>query len=144
MMICCASRMASAVIQHYMSEICESYLSTAASQRSTAARLMSTIVTQGLVLPAHLLPTLICMTTDRGPLLQFASSAMGLIKDLEKRYPGFLHVRITSSLIQIHYFFIRMYSLSLLQLFTDIEIDIHIHIVLTFKCSLIQFIAQSR
>ena len=93
--------MASAVIQHYMSEICESYLSTAASQRSTAARLMSTIVTQGLVLPAHLLPTLICMTTDRGPLSQFASSAMGLIKDLEKRYPGFLHVRSTSSLIRV-------------------------------------------
>lgn len=84
--------MASAVIQYYMNDICESYLSTVASQRSTAARLMSTIVTQGLVLPAHLFPTLICMTTDRGPLAPFALSAMGLIKDLEKRYPGFLHV----------------------------------------------------
>lgn len=88
-------RMASAVIQKYKQEVCDSYMSSVTAQRSSAARVVHTVLTQGLILPADLLPSLVAMSTDTLALPTLAAASISLLKDLDKRYPGFLQVSIS-------------------------------------------------
>lgn len=106
--------MASAVMQLYLSEVCQSYLTPTPSIRALSASIITIVLQQGLVHPTQLIPTLIAMSTDALPLedalattapdasrpalsplgsvATIKNKAETLLAELEKRYPGFVHV----------------------------------------------------
>lgn len=59
-----SSGMASAVIQVYLKSILEAFLHEKAECRIAALKVISIILSQGLVHPAQIVPYLICMATD--------------------------------------------------------------------------------
>ena len=59
-----SSGMASTVIQVYLKAVMESYLHPKPECRIASLKVISIILSQGLVLPAQIVPYLICMATD--------------------------------------------------------------------------------
>ncbi|KAK4871530.1 hypothetical protein RN001_015654 [Aquatica leii] len=86
-----SSGMASAVIQHYLKEILQSYLHPNIQVRQPALRVIQLILQQGLVHPVQIVPYLICMSTDCEKIV--SHSADKQLLDLEKKYPGFIHTK---------------------------------------------------
>ncbi|XP_029173318.1 nipped-B-like protein B [Nylanderia fulva] len=86
-----SSGMASTVIQLYIKEILESFLHINISVRHAALKVIQLILAQGLVHPVQIVPYLICMSTDSEKAV--SHSADKWLQDIEKKYPGFLHMK---------------------------------------------------
>ncbi|CAH1960755.1 unnamed protein product [Acanthoscelides obtectus] len=86
-----SSGMASTVIQLYLKEIMQSYLYHDMQVRQVALRVMQLVLEQGLVHPVHIVPYLICMSTDIEKVI--SHSADKQLLDIEKKYPGFIHTK---------------------------------------------------
>ncbi|CAG0895763.1 unnamed protein product, partial [Darwinula stevensoni] len=91
-----SSGMASTVIQVYLKQILESFLNRNISVRRTALKVIQLILTQGLVHPVQIVPYLIVMGTD--PEEAVAHTADKQLQDMEKKYPGFLHMKAMSGI----------------------------------------------
>uniref|UniRef100_T1I4R0 Nipped-B protein n=1 Tax=Rhodnius prolixus TaxID=13249 RepID=T1I4R0_RHOPR len=85
------SGMASTVIQLYLKETLEAFLHPHPSVRNSALRVIQLILAQGLVHPVQIVPYLICMSTDEDKAV--SSSADKQLQDIEKKYPGFIHMK---------------------------------------------------
>lgn len=86
-----SSGMASTVIQLYLKEIMQSYLNFNLQVRQVALRVIQLVLEQGLVHPVHIVPYLICMSTDIEKVV--SHSADKQLLDIEKKYPGFIHTK---------------------------------------------------
>ncbi|XP_031343014.1 nipped-B-like protein A [Photinus pyralis] len=84
-----SSGMASTIIQSYLKEILRGYLHPSVQVRLPSIRVIQLVLRQGLVHPIHMVPYLICMSTDCE--LTFSQSADKQLQDLERRYPGLVH-----------------------------------------------------
>ncbi|XP_049783352.1 nipped-B-like protein [Schistocerca cancellata] len=86
-----SSGMASTVIQLYLKEILESFLHPDIGVRHAALKVIQLILQQGLVHPVQIVPYLICMSTDVEKVV--SHSADKQLQDIEKKYPGFIHMK---------------------------------------------------
>lgn len=86
-----SSGMASTIVQVYLKEILESFVHPQVSVRNCALRVIQLILAQGLVHPVQIVPYLICMSSDDDKTV--AHSADKQLQDIEKKYPGFIHMK---------------------------------------------------
>ncbi|XP_033210701.1 nipped-B-like protein [Belonocnema kinseyi] len=86
-----SSGMASTVIQLYLKEILESFVHVNVGVRHAALKVIQLILAQGLVHPVQIVPYLVCMSTDCEKMV--SHSADKQLQDIEKKYPGFIHMR---------------------------------------------------
>ena len=86
-----SSGMASTVIQLYLKEILESFIHVNVGVRHAALKVIQLILAQGLVHPVQIVPYLVCMSTDCEKMV--SHSADKQLQDIEKKYPGFIHMR---------------------------------------------------
>ncbi|GLH15037.1 hypothetical protein R5R35_008246 [Gryllus longicercus] len=91
-----SSGMASTVIQLYLKEILESFLHPNIAVRHAALKVIQLILQQGLVHPVQIVPYLICMSTDVEKVV--SHSADKQLQDIEKKYPGFIHMKSQSGI----------------------------------------------
>jgi cohesin loading factor subunit SCC2 len=91
-----SSGMASTVIQLYLKEILESFLHPNVGVRQAALKVIQLILQQGLVHPVQIVPYLICMSTDVEKVV--SHSADKQLQDIEKKYPGFIHMKSQSGI----------------------------------------------
>nr|CAD7197517.1 unnamed protein product [Timema douglasi] len=91
-----SSGMASTVIQLYLKEILESFLHPNIGVRHAALKVIQLILAQGLVHPVQIVPYLICMSTDVEKAV--SHSADKQLQDIEKKYPGFIHMKSQSGI----------------------------------------------
>lgn len=91
-----SSGMASTVIQLYIKEILESFLHVNINVRHAALKVIQLILAQGLVHPVQIVPYLICMSTDCEKVV--SHSADKQLQDIEKKYPGFIHMKSQSGI----------------------------------------------
>ncbi|XP_063234204.1 nipped-B-like protein isoform X2 [Bacillus rossius redtenbacheri] len=91
-----SSGMASTVIQLYLKEILESFLHPNVGVRHAALKVIQLILQQGLVHPVQIVPYLICMSTDMEKAI--SHSADRQLQDIEKKYPGFIHMKSSSGI----------------------------------------------
>ncbi|XP_069694432.1 nipped-B-like protein A [Periplaneta americana] len=91
-----SSGMASTVIQLYLKEILESFLHPNVGVRQAALKVIQLILQQGLVHPVQIVPYLICMSTDNEKVV--SHSADKQLQDIEKKYPGFIHMKSQSGI----------------------------------------------
>ena len=90
------SGMASTVIQLYLKEIMDAFLHTDVGVRHAALKVIQLILQQGLVHPVQIVPYLICMSTDMEKMV--SHSADKQLQDIEKKYPGFIHMKSQSGI----------------------------------------------
>ena len=76
-----SSGMASTVIQVYLKAILESFLHVKEDCRVSALKVITIILSQGLVHPAQIVPYLICMATDSVTRISHAAD-----RDLKVRF----------------------------------------------------------
>ncbi|XP_067623755.1 nipped-B protein isoform X2 [Eurosta solidaginis] len=86
-----SSGMSSRIIQLYLQEIFECFLSLDDSVRLWAVKVIQIVLRQGLVHPVKTVPYLICLSTDSK--LESAHRADALLKDIDKMYNGFVNMK---------------------------------------------------
>ncbi|XP_043483763.1 nipped-B-like protein [Leptopilina heterotoma] len=86
-----SSGMASTVIQLYLKQILESFIHQNVNVRHASLKVIQLILAQGLVHPVQIVPYLVCMSTDCEKMV--SHSADKQLQDIEKKYPGFIHMR---------------------------------------------------
>lgn len=91
-----ASGMASRIIQLYLKEILSSLLNKDNNVRSNAIKVIQLVLRQGLVHPMTIVPYLICVSTD--PLRENAHRADHHLQEIDKQYPGFVHMKSQSGI----------------------------------------------
>jgi len=91
-----SSGMASTVIQVYLKSVLDAFLHSKFECRSVSRRVISIILSQGLVHPAQIVPYLICMATDPNTVISHAADRD--LQEIEKKYPGFIHMKLLSGI----------------------------------------------
>merc|ERR1719266_1641779 len=87
-----SSGMASTVIQVYLKSILDSFLHPRSDCRLASLKVITIILSQGLVHPAQIVPYLICMATDWQQSISHAADRD--LQEIEKKYPGFIHMKL--------------------------------------------------
>ncbi|CAG9827909.1 unnamed protein product [Diabrotica balteata] len=88
-----SSGIASMVIQYYLKVILNCYVHDSLQIRQAVFRVVHMILRQGLVHPIHIVPYLICMSTDCEQMV--ALNADKSLNEIENRYPGLIHTGST-------------------------------------------------
>ncbi len=94
------SGMASTVIQVYLKHVLNSFIHPEVKARHAALKVINLILQQGLVHPVQIVPYLICMSTDSQSVV--AHSADVQLQDIEKKYPGFIHMKLLQGIRLSH------------------------------------------
>lgn len=95
-----SSGMASTVIQVYLQSILNSFIHPDLQARHAALKVISLILAQGLVHPVQIVPYLICMSTD--PQTAVSHAADRELQEIEKKYPGFIHMKLLQGIKLSH------------------------------------------
>ncbi|KAF6211182.1 hypothetical protein GE061_014297 [Apolygus lucorum] len=99
------SGMASTVIQVFLKDTLESFIHPHSAVRNAALKVIQLILAQGLVHPVQMVPYLISMGTDDDKSLSISADKQ--LQDIEKKYPGFIHMKAQSG-IKLSYKLQRM------------------------------------
>ena len=94
------SGMASTVIQVYLKSVLDSFIHPQVKARHAALKVINLILQQGLVHPVQIVPYLICMSTDAQSVV--AHTADVQLQDIEKKYPGFIHMKLLQGIKLSH------------------------------------------
>ncbi len=95
-----SSGMASSVIQKYLKHSLNAFVHPDLRVRHAAMKVINQILAQGLVHPVQICPYLICMSTDAES--KIAHTADVQLQDIEKKYPGFIHMKLLQGIRLSH------------------------------------------
>ncbi|CAE1303158.1 SCC2 [Acanthosepion pharaonis] len=85
------SGMASTIIQVYLKQVLESFISANSQVRQAALEIIQIVLRQGLIHPVQCVPYLITMGTELDPNIRVKSDQQ--LQDIDKKYPGFIHMK---------------------------------------------------
>ncbi len=94
------SGMASTVIQVYLRHVLDSFIHPEVKARHASLNVISLILQQGLVHPVQIVPYLMCMSTDSQDMVAHTASVQ--LQDIEKKYPGFIHMKLLQGIRLSH------------------------------------------
>ncbi|XP_039298503.1 nipped-B-like protein isoform X2 [Nilaparvata lugens] len=86
-----SSNMPNSVIQEYLDDILDSYVHPEVAVRKAVQNLIKVIVSQGIVDPITIIPTLICMCSD--PNKEVSWSAEKQLWGIDAKTPGSIHTK---------------------------------------------------
>lgn len=87
--------MASTIMQVYLTKVLDSFFHSQFQVRLSALSVINLVLQQGLVHPVQCVPYLISMCTDEEQSIRVKADQQ--LQEIEKQYPGFIHVSISSN-----------------------------------------------
>ncbi|XP_063310052.1 nipped-B-like protein isoform X2 [Pelobates fuscus] len=91
-----SSGMSSSIMQLYLKQVLESFLSTQSSVRHFALNVIALTLNQGLIHPVQCVPYLIAMGTDPEPSMRNKSDQQ--LVEIDKKYTGFIHMKAVAGI----------------------------------------------
>lgn len=85
------SGMSSTIIQVYLKQVLESFISANSQVRQAALEIIQIVLRQGLIHPVQCVPYLITSGTELDPNIRVKSDQQ--LQDIDKKYPGFIQMK---------------------------------------------------
>lgn len=90
------SGMASTIMQIYLKQVLESFFHHQIQVRSAALNVICLVLRQGLIHPVQCVPYLISFCTDPDTVIRVKADQQ--LEEIEKKYPGFIHMKALQGL----------------------------------------------